>query len=720
MPAPDPFRVLSVAPHLRVVPLPDAAGLVLIGESQHLRLPAGEVSAVLQALDGESDVDSVLAAVAEQVAPARALAILSQLLEQRLLCEVEPGAAVARAFESGHGLGPAQTVALRSLLSEACSEAAAEPALRQALQGAELRLDASAATVILLADDYLQPDLRQTTRELLAAGRRCFWLKPSGLRPLLGPLFMADPSQACPGCLCQLLAEQRPVESFLQLDPAVASGRPPRAALPASLSAACSLAALQLRRLLSSPEAQAAVVLWTLDPTRLTLAAHPVRRRPQCADCGDPDWMRRAGEQPVVLRQAPIAYDLDGGLRIEPPAKSYARSAHLVSDLLGPATHLEPMPGVASEVPLVWSAGYRLRPAELRPDEVFYRRCAGKGSTVEQARMSALSECIERYAGVYRGDEAVYLASYAELGEAALHPDALQLFSAAQQAAGQGAPPPLPPDERLAFTPAWSLPLGARRYLPLPYCYSEVPLALGAAYFRPSSNGSAAGNCLEEAILQGLFEAIERDAVAIWWYCRLRRPAAQVPPELQASFQREQAELARLGWSLWLLDLTHDLQVPVVVAVGRRLDDDRLALGFGCHSLPDLALRRAVSELHQVVLPPQPVRTPWHGLLASVLPFLFPDATAPRQPALPPPESRDLRVHVLELGERLRRCGLELYVVDKSRADLPLRVAQVIVPGLRHAWPRFAPGRLYSVPVALGWLPAPLAEADLNPAALLI
>ena len=68
---------------------------------------------------------------------------------------------------------------------------------------------------------------------------------------------------------------------------------------------------------------------------------------------------------------------------------------------------------------------------------------------------------------------------------------------------------------------------------------------------------------------------------------------------------------------------------PVVVAVGTRRDDDRPALGFGCHSHPDLALRRAVSELHQVVLPPRPLRTPWTGMAASQLPFLFPAGLGP-------------------------------------------------------------------------------------------
>jgi len=41
-------------------------------------------------------------------------------------------------------------------------------------------------------------------------------------------------------------------------------------------------------------------------------------------------------------------------------------------------------------------------------------------------------------------------------------------------------------------------------------------------------------------------------------------------------------------------------------------------------------------------------------------------------------------------------------------------VVKVFVPGLRHFWPRFAPGRLYDVPVSMGWLAAPLTEDQLN------
>jgi ribosomal protein S12 methylthiotransferase accessory factor len=39
----------------------------------------------------------------------------------------------------------------------------------------------------------------------------------------------------------------------------------------------------------------------------------------------------------------------------------------------------------------------------------------------------------------------------------------------------------------------------------------------------------------------------------------------------------------------------------------------------------------------------------------------------------------------------------------------------VIVPGMRHFYRRFAPGRLYDVPVKLGWRDRATPESELNP-----
>jgi ribosomal protein S12 methylthiotransferase accessory factor len=65
--------------------------------------------------------------------------------------------------------------------------------------------------------------------------------------------------------------------------------------------------------------------------------------------------------------------------------------------------------------------------------------------------------------------------------------------------------------------------------------------------------------------------------------------------------------------------------------------------------------------------------------------------------------------------EIARQQGLETLVLDQTRPDIGLSVVKVIVPGLRHFWRRLGPGRLYDVPVKLGWIQQPLREEQLNP-----
>jgi ribosomal protein S12 methylthiotransferase accessory factor len=64
--------------------------------------------------------------------------------------------------------------------------------------------------------------------------------------------------------------------------------------------------------------------------------------------------------------------------------------------------------------------------------------------------------------------------------------------------------------------------------------------------------------------------------------------------------------------------------------------------------------------------------------------------------------------------------GMEMLVLDQTRADVGMPVVKVVVPGLRHFWARYAPGRLYDVPVEMGWLKEPLREEELNPIPIFI
>ena len=79
-------------------------------------------------------------------------------------------------------------------------------------------------------------------------------------------------------------------------------------------------------------------------------------------------------------------------------------------------------------------------------------------------------------------------------------------------------------------------------------------------------------------------------------------------------------------------------------------------------------------------------------------------------------ETTDTREDVEDCRARVEAAGMEFLVLDQTRPDIGMPVARVLVPGMRHFWARFAPGRLYDVPVSTGRREQPLAEADLNPA----
>ena len=117
----------------------------------------------------------------------------------------------------------------------------------------------------------------------------------------------------------------------------------------------------------------------------------------------------------------------------------------------------------------------------------------------------------------------------------------------------------------------------------------------------PNSNGCAAGNTLEEAIVQGFLELVERDAYAIWWYNRLPRPEVDLG-QFDDSYIRDlRKQLAQTGRRLWVLDITSDLGIPTFIAITHWMQDGRenIEFGSGAHFDARIALMRALTELNQ-------------------------------------------------------------------------------------------------------------------------
>ncbi|MGC1914240.1 MAG: YcaO-like family protein, partial [Pseudolabrys sp.] len=97
-------------------------------------------------------------------------------------------------------------------------------------------------------------------------------------------------------------------------------------------------------------------------------------------------------------------------------------------------------------------------------------------------------------------------------------------------------------------------------------------------------------------------------------------------------------------------------------------------------------------------------------------PFLTPSDKPAIQPDLGSKFGR------LSSSEKVAACvrlakhkGLDFLVLNQTRPDIDVPVVRVIVPGMRHFYRRFAPGRLYDVPIKLGLRDRPLLERELNP-----
>ncbi len=238
---------------------------------------------------------------------------------------------------------------------------------------------------------------------------------------------------------------------------------------------------------------------------------------------------------------------------------------------------------------------------------------------------------------------------------------------------------------------------------------------------------------IEEAVLQGFLELVERDGVAIWWYNRIARPRVDIRLWNDWALDRMMGRFAELGRETWAIDLTTDLGIPTFAAVSCMAGSPRtqVLLGFGAHLDAQIALRRAVTELVQSLpgvvagesrpaSPEDPHAAAFDWFATATIEdhrHLAPD---PAARALTPDDYRlrrmtDLLDAIEYCVEAARAQGLETLVLDQTRQDVGLAVAKVFVPGLRHFWPRFAPGRLYDTPVELGWRSRALEESELNP-----
>jgi ribosomal protein S12 methylthiotransferase accessory factor len=729
---------MRTEPHLRLddrfTHLVEAAGtVVLVEDEDAFPLEDGLTSAVALLLDGRRTAVDIASSLSGVHPPAEVHYVLLRLLREGLVREVAPEADEADSVseaprpEEGSLAG-----ALASLWREREAPVVVVPPEVWA---------GPAAEVLILVDDYLRPELAaRVAAEEMGSARPALLARPARDRIWLGPVL--GPGRSCLTCLQDRLRLNLNGRSLLH-----AGASFEVVTLPSRIPDAALDRLADLLRDAAIPESLAKHLLAVGSAGADGGRRHRVPRLPHCPACGDPT-LTVPGPDLTVGSRPRTAVSL-GGYRIVPPEETLARYTPLVSPLVGVVRRLEKLPVDGTDLVHAYTAShahhYGAGTVRAVKDD---RRdhSGGKGRSDAEARASALCESLERFSSVHRGDEPVRLARRSDL-EDALAPNDLMHFSAAQYAereawnaiVGHGfqSVPESYGDEVIAWSPVRNLTDGGLRQVPSAFLFYGFQ-GEGARFCDGDSNGLAGGNCVEEAILQGFLEVVERDAVALWWYSRAPRPS--VPLETDDPWIAETSALyARLDRDVWALDLTTDLGIPTYAAVSARRRNSRqdIIFGFGAHLDARIALTRALSELNQMlptVLQPRKERRRrllpdfedavrwWDEATLVDEPHLLPAGCAPRWPVLPTDGNGngDLRDDLSRCIERAAAVGCDVLAYDLTRPDVRFPVVKVIVPGLRHFWRRLGPGRLYDVPVRLRWVPRALAEDELNPRSVFV
>lgn len=329
----------------------------------------------------------------------------------------------------------------------------------------------------------------------------------------------------------------------------------------------------------------------------------------------------------------------------------------------------------------------------------------GVGRDTDTAWLAAVGEAVERTAAGLvhlptrrRGDLPDHLR---------IDADEFALYTP-EQRADPGFPYAPLYDDDCPYAEVFPLDGGEPRWVPQPLVSLQDPHHTGVS----TSSGLAAGASPAEALLRGLQEIIERDALMVTWLHGLRGRCVRPAPE-------HVAEISRLGGEMATFDLTPAYSpFPVAAVMGgiKERGRWRYSLGVACRDTWTKAAEKAYLEWNQGVLfagvypryvdlaslpgPGELVSFDEHAVYYTVHPEewdalpLWQGRGAMGEPSVQG-EERDLRGAIVVAASRLREAGIRVFARDLTTIDAAqagLHVVRVLSPDLapiyaHQRWP---------------------------------
>jgi ribosomal protein S12 methylthiotransferase accessory factor len=433
--------------------------------------------------------------------------------------------------------------------------------------------------------------------QALCAARQVIWLpvRTELGRAVIGPLHV--PGE--PGCVRCAELRRRVADEHSGARDDLRQKYPPLADRPSpwlTAAAARTVAALTADEITEpdprSSRTRCALLYLALDS--LAVSRHRFLPDPRCSACGAfPDDSPEAAR--ITLRPRP-----------KPAPSAYRVRALGASDIAGlRATYVDGQTGLIQRTETMASGGLAVAVAALRTCHQSRAELGwGRTSHYRRSEMVAVLEALERYGGMAPGGRrTVVRASFADVQDRALDPRSLGLYPPERFAEPGFGFQPFDADRACGWVWGYSFGRQAPILVPQGYAYYSMHLTDpdDPLFAFETSNGCALGSCLEEAILYGLLELVERDAFLTTWYARLPAPRIDLRSARDRSIPMlAQAIEAQAGYQVLTFDTTMEHGIPSVWAMAAcppGAQQPALACAAGAHLDPEQAASRALCEL---------------------------------------------------------------------------------------------------------------------------
>jgi ribosomal protein S12 methylthiotransferase accessory factor len=337
------------------------------------------------------------------------------------------------------------------------------------------------------------------------------------------------------------------------------------------------------------------------------------------------------------------------------------------------------------------------------------RICGGSGFTREDARVRVYGEAAERHCASIYDESTLRFGSYVDLKNDAVTPEAFALYAPKQYETPGFEFRPFTKDTKINWAQGYSLTNHRPAFVPAAFTYlpywpvaGETPIGL------LPSTGLSCGSSMAEAILRGIFEIVERDAIMIMW---LNRVAAR-RLDLTSIDSEKIKSMKKIGEDgvLEIFDITTDVNIPTRFALLTDSFRKRSIVSCGAATRWDagVAAEKAAAESLVVRLAVQriirtnPVRN--YGkdyqkvrevddhLRLYTDPAMLPALTFLTGMTESSDPKSDSSIAEFEYEYQLKLCldmlsarNLEVIAVDLTQpdvADMGLHVVRVIIPGM--------------------------------------